>query len=63
MPDSIPIKTEYHGTPPPLLPVLSYNKSYDDYIGALQVSEVESLGDDGPPARRIPPETPSQLSS
>ena len=60
IPDLIPMNTEDHATTPPMVPVVSYNNSNDDYIGAPQVSEVDPLGDYGPPARPIPPGPPPQ---
>ena len=38
IPDLIPTNTEDHATLPPLVPVVSDEKSDDDYIGSPQVS-------------------------
>ena len=57
------MNTDDHDTPPPLVPVILHDESYDDSIGAPQVSEVELLGNDGPPASPIPPEPPPQKLS
>ena len=54
---------EKHATPLPLVPVVSYDGSYYDYIGAPKVSEEEPLGNDGPSDRPIPPEPPPQKLS
>ena len=57
------MNTDDHDTPPPLVPVILHDESYDDSIGAPQVSEVELLGNDGPSASPIPPEPPPQKLS
>ena len=49
------MNTEDDANPPPPVPVVSYDKSDDDYIGAPQVSEGEPLGNYGPPTSPIPP--------
>ena len=51
-----------HDNPPPLVPVVSDDESDDDSIGANQVSELEPIGNNGPPARPIPPEPPPHQS-
>ena len=54
---------EEHATPHLLVPVVSDNKSYDDYIGDPQVSEGETLVNYGTPMRPLPPEPHHQQSA
>ena len=61
--DLIPMITEDHANPPPIVPVVSDNNSDDDYISAHQVSEGEPISGYGPTDRPIPPETHPQQSS
>ena len=46
--DLIPMITEDHANPPPIVPVVSDNNSDDDYISAHQVSEGEPISGYGP---------------
>ena len=62
-PDLITTNIENHDTPPPLVPVVSDNKSYDDSICIPQVSKRELLVNYGPTAIPITPEPPPQQSS
>ena len=62
IPDLIYMNTEEHSTPPHLVPVVSDDYSYDDYIASPIVSEGEPLGEYGSPVTHIPPEPPSHQS-
>ena len=57
------MNTEENANSPPLVPVLSDNKSDDNLIGAPQLSEVETLSNYGSPASPILPEPPHSQSS
>ena len=57
------MKTEDHATTPPLVLVVSDDKSDDDFISAPQVSEGEPHSGYITPAIPIPPEPPPQKSS
>ena len=57
------MNTEDHATPPPIVPVVSDNKSDDDSIGSPQASKGETIGNYITPARPIPTEPLPQKSS
>ena len=56
------MNTKDHATKPPIFPLVSYDESNDDSIGARKLSEGEPLGDYGPPASPITPEPFPQKS-
>ena len=57
------MNTEDRDNMPHLVLVVSNDDSYDDFIGAPQVSQGEPLVYDGPPASPIPPKPITQQSS
>ena len=63
IPDLIPMITEDHATPPPILHVVSDDESDGYYIGSPQLSYETPFRDNEPPDRPILPELPPQQSS